>query len=324
MRLFLVELDRFRSRRAVALMVLAAALLTVLLAGTATWDTRPVSEADRAAAEAQAAAATSTPALQTDLAQCREKPADYFGPGTTAEDCDRWLTPRAQDFLNRNPLDLGLVLENRAVAVVLLATALLIICGATFAGGDWSTGSVSNQLLFRPRRLQLWQAKAAAVVVGAVLVSVVLIGGFWLALWLTAESRGIVTPGPVLRDIGWMSLRGVVLGAAGALGGYALTMLLRSTVATLAVLFAYTVIGEALVLALPLEKSSRWSLANNVFAWVNDGTRVFDPDIVCTPGRGGCVQSYVLGLVHGSTYLGVLLAVAVVLSLLTFRRRDVA
>lgn len=323
MRLLLVELDRFRSRRAIALMVLAAALLTALLAGTAIWDTRPVSDADRAAAEVQVANATADPALQQDLEQCREKPSDYFGPGTDAADCDRWLTPRVEDFLNRNPLDLGPVVEHRAVAVVILVTALLIICGATFAGADWATGSVGNQLLFRPRRLQVWQAKAGAVLVGGALVATVLVVGFWLALWLTAESRGITTSGQVLHDIRWMSLRGVALAAAGALGGYALTMLLRSTVATLAVLFAYAVVGEALVLALPLEKASRWSLANNVFAWVNDGARVFDPDIVCAPGRGGCDQSYVLGLVHGSTYLGVLLAVSVVLSLLAFRRRDV-
>jgi hypothetical protein len=142
-------------------------------------------------------------------------------------------------------------------------------------------------------------------------------------MWLTAEARGILTPGQVRHDIVMMSLRGVALATAGALGGYALTMLLRSTVATIAVLFAYAVAGEALVLALPLQRASQWSLANNVHAWVSDGIRVFDADITCAPGRGGCIQSYTLGLTHAAAYLLVLLALAVVFSVLAFRRRDV-
>lgn len=323
MRLFLVELDRLRSRRAVALLLLAAALLTALLAATAIWDTRPVSAADRADAELQATTAAADPALQRDLDQCHADPTEFFGSRGTAAECDRFLVPRAEDYLKRNALDLGPMVEHRGVAVVMLASALLIICGATFAGGDWSTGSVSNQLLFRPRRVPVWIAKAGAVTVAALLASGVLIGGFWLTMWLTAESRGIDTPDPVLRAIAMMSLRGVVLATAGALGGYALTMLLRSTVATIAVLFAYAVVGEALVLAVPVERASQWSLANNIFAWVNDGTRVFDSDILCTPGRGGCIQSYTLGLGQGAAYLGVLLVLAVLVSVLGFRRRDV-
>jgi hypothetical protein len=322
-RLLLVELDRFRSRRAVALLLLAAALLTAVLAATAMWDTRPVSDADRADAELQATTAAADPAVQRDLEQCQASPEEFFGSRGTAADCDRFLTPRAADYLNRNPLELGLMVKNRGVAVVLLTSALLIIGGATFAGGDWSTGSVSNQLLFRPRRVPVWLAKAGAVTLGALVASVVLVGGFWLTMWLTAESRGIVTPDQVLSDIRMMTLRGVVLATAGALGAYALTMLLRSTVATIAVLFAYAVGGEALVIALPLERASQWSLANNVFAWVNDGTRVFDADILCAPGRGGCVQIYTLGLWHGAAYLGGLLVLAVALSLVFFRRRDV-
>lgn len=323
MRSLLVELDRLRSRRAVALMLLAAALLTALLAATAIWDTRPVSDADRADAELQATTAAADPAVQRDLEACRAHPDEYFGSEGDAGDCDRVLTPRPEDYLKRNALDLAPMVENRGVAVVMLTTALLIICGATFAGGDWSTGSVSNQLLFRPRRAPMWLAKAGAVVVGSVVASAVLIGGFWLTMWLTAESRGISTPGAVLHAIELMSVRGVVLATAGALGGFALTMLLRSTVATIAVLFAYAVVGEALVLALPLDKASQWSLANNLIAWIDDGTRIVDSDILCAPGRGGCIQSYTLGLGHAAAYLGVLLVLAVVLSLVTFRRRDV-
>jgi hypothetical protein len=323
MRLLLVEVDRLWSRRAVVLLVLAAALLTALLAATAVWDTRPVSASGRAAAEVQATNAAADPLFEKDLAQCREDPASFLGSDAVPDDCDQVLTPKPEDFLPRATLDLGKVVENRGVAVILLVTALLIIAGATFAGGDWATGSISNQLLFRPRRLEVWVAKAGAVVVSALVVAAVVVGGFWLALYLTTESRGIVTPPAVLHDIGWTAGRGVLLAAAGALGGYALTMLLGSTVGTLAVLFAYAVVGEALVAMLPVERASQWSLSNNVFAWIDNGTTVFDPDRVCPPGQGGCIQSYVLGLGHSVLYLGVLLLAAVAVSAVTFRRRDI-
>ncbi len=323
MKLLLVELDRFRSRRAIVLLVLAAALLTGLLAGTAIWDTRPVSDADRAAAVASANAAAQDPELMRDIADCRENPTDFFGPDTTADECDRYLTPRPQDYLPRNELHLGAVLENRGLVAVALVSAFLLVGGATFAGGDWATGSTSTQLLFRPRRAQVWLTKAVAVALAALVASTVLILGFWLSLILAVNSRGIGVPDPVMTEIGWMTARGVGLASAGAVGGYALTMLFRSTVGTMSALFVYAVGGEALLLALPLERASQWSLANNVVAWINDGKRVFDADVTCAPGLDACEQSYVLGLPHAAVYLGVLLAIALATSWLSFRRSDV-
>lgn len=323
MRLLLVELDRFRSRRAIVLMLLAATLLTALLAGTAIWDTRPVSDADRAAAVASANAAAQDPELVRDIADCRENPADFFGPDTSASECDRYLTPRPDDYLPRNELHLGAVLENRGLVAVTLVSALLLVAGATFAGGDWATGSISTQLSFRPRRGQVWLTKAVAVLLAALIASAVLVVGFWVSLILTVNSRDIGVPDSVMTEIGWMTARGVGLASAGAVGGYALTMLFRSTVGTLSALFVYAVGGEALLLALPLERASQWSLANNVVAWINDGKRVFDAEVTCAPGLDACEQSYVLGMPHAAAYLGVLFAVALVVSWLAFRRRDV-
>lgn len=323
MRLLLVELDRFRSRRAIVLMLLAATLLTALLAGTAIWDTRPVSDADRAAAVASANAAAQDPELVRDIADCRENPTDFFGPDTSASECDRYLTPRPDDYLPRNELHLGAVLENRGLVAVTLVSALLLVAGATFAGGDWATGSIGTQLSFRPRRGQVWLTKAVAVLLAALIASSVLVVGFWVSLVLTVNSRGIGVPDSVMTEIGWMTARGVGLASAGAVGGYALTMLFRSTVGTLSALFVYAVGGEALLLALPLERASQWSLANNVVAWINDGKRVFDAEVTCAPGLDACEQSYVLGMPHAAAYLGVLFAVALAVSWLAFRRRDV-
>lgn len=162
------------------------------------------------------------------------------------------------------------------LAVLTIVGALMIIVGTTFVGADWATGSMSNQVLFEPRRLKVWLVKAAAVFVATLVAATVIVAAFWVALHITAELRGISTGATVRADIGWTAGRGVLLAASGALGGYALTMLVRHTVGTLAVMFAYAVGGEALTASLPIEGAGRWSLANNVFAWLRDGHRYYD------------------------------------------------
>ncbi len=321
-RLLRVELNRFFSRRAVALLLLAAALLTALIATTTLWDTRPVSDAERATARAQVAQQLADPAFQRDLRACEQRPEDYFGPGSSASDCDG-LRPRAENYLPRSTLSLAEERDDSGIAVVVVLTALMIIVGTTYAGADWASGSMSNQLLFEPRRVRVWVGKALAVLVGCLVVSAVVVAAFWLTLYLTAQSRGIDTGATVQTQVRWLAARGVVLATAAGVGGYALTMLLRHTVATLAVLFAYAVGGEALLALAPIERAGRFSPATNVFAWIRDGVQVFDPGVTCSPGGGACEQQFTVSLTHGATYLGVLLVVAILASALSFRRRDV-
>jgi ABC-2 type transport system permease protein len=322
MRLVRVELSRFFSRRAVALLLVAAALLAALVAGTTIWNTRPVGADGLARAQAQAAQMADQPRYANEIETCQEDPKQYFGPEGTAADCKQQLTPSAEDFLSRRALSLAEQRDEGGLGLLVIVTALMVIVGATFAGADWATGSMSNQLLFEPRRLRVWTSKAVAATLGCLLVSVVVVSGFWVALYLVAESRGIPTAGGTLRGIGWMSGRGVLLATAAGLGGYALTMLLRSTVATIAVLFAYAAGGEALLALAPMERSGLWSASNNVFAWIRNGVRVYDGSIVCAPGQA-CDQQLTVSLAHGAAYLGVLLVVTLMASAFTFRRRDI-
>lgn len=323
MRLVRVELSRCFSRRAVALLLVAAALLTALVAGTTIWNTRPVSERDLAAAQAQVDEQVRQPGFEQELANCREDPEQYLGPDADGADCAASLTPRAEDYLARSSLSLDEQREDGGLAVTILVTALMIIVGATFAGADWTTGSMSNQLLFEPRRSRVWLAKALAVALACGTVAAVLLAAFWGSLYLVAESRGIATGAAVREPVGWLAARGTVLAGLAGLGGYALSMLLRSTVATLALLFAYVAGGEALLALAPVERSGSWSLSNNVFAWLRNGISVFDESIVCGPQQALCDQSYTVTLAHASAYLGTLLLAALLASALLFRRRDV-
>lgn len=323
MRMVLVELSRFRSRRAIALMLLAATLLTALIATTTLWDTRPVSAAEMARARAHAQAQASSPDVRHEIRSCERHPQRYGGSDTTAADCAPMITPRPEWFLDRRPLALEEVRDGAGLGALLLVAGIMVIVGTTFAGADWASGSMSNQLLFEPRRARVWLGKAAALLVGTTVATATIMAAFWAVMFLVADARGIATGATVQETIRAMVGRGVLLAGFGALGAFALTMLLRHTVGTLAALFAYAVGGTAVIAALPFSGVGRWSVGNNVQAWVHNGYQYYDHSVTCSPGNDGCDQSVHLSLAQGADYLGVMVAVVVVASLLMFRRRDI-
>lgn len=320
MRLIRVELQRFRSRRAIALMMLGI----VFLVGWMTIDTiyQSRAHADSEIAAAQQQAEREQIIVEQELAQCQEDPGLYFGdPGISAAECPTYEV-RFEDYLTRPVLDLPEERRDTGLAAVLALSAIGVIIGATFAGGDWATGSMSNQLLFRPRRAPVWAAKAAAVVLTMFLFALVVVTAQWAAYFSVAEARGLGWPDGFVGDLVGYLGRGVALIVGASLGGYALTMALRNTIGTLALLFFYSVGGEALIAAVPVEQVGRLSLAHNVAAWLNGGAEIFDDSIVCER-RSTCVQTFVISQTHGAVYLGVLLVVVGVVSLVLFRRRDV-
>jgi len=323
MRLLGVEMTRFRSRRAIVLMLVGASLLTVFIAGTTVWNTRPISEADRTAAEQMAAREAQQPWVQEELALCIERPRRYGGPEMTPEDCEAMIVPSAENYLWRATLDLGEEQRGSGVALAMFLAAIMVVAGTTFAGADWASGSMSNQLLFEPRRTRVWLAKAGALFAAATVAAAVLLTVFWVALYLVAESRGIATGATVQESIRWMSARAALLTGVGALGGYALTMLLRHTVGALGLLFAYVAAGEAIVASLPVEGIGRWSLANNLMGWLHYGYEYWDSSLPCSGGGFDCQQTAILSSGEAIGYLGPLLLLVLVLSAYSFRRRDI-
>lgn len=322
MRLVAAEVRRFWSRRAIVVVLLLTAFVVALLAASAIWSTRPPSAGEIQDAQAQVEQAGDS--WRAEQAACEEAPAEYLGPGADAEDCAA-LEPRPEDFLGFAPLDLEREQDARGLGLVFVLVGAAVVAAATFTGADWGSATMGTQLVFEPRRLRVWVAKALAVVVSTVLSAALLTAAFWAALYAAALARDLPVPDDVVLGVLAQSGRGLVLVAAAALGTHALTMLLRSTVGTLGLLFGYVVAGEIVVASLPFDKMSQWSLANNVQAWVADGIQVYD-DSICPGGglEGGCNPVYVLGATHGLAYLAVLLAVVLVLSPPAFLRRDVA
>lgn len=327
MRLLRVELTRLRWRRAVLLLVVAAVAIPAFILGAVAWETRPVTPADVAAAEETAAREQDQPYIQDELDRCLEDPESYLGPAAAADPqaaCDDAVLPRAEWFLYRQPLDVEQQLQDTGSAVPVLLFVLLLLVGATFVGADWTSGSMSNQLLFEPRRTRVWAAKAGALAALAAAVAAGVQGAFWFGMTTLARVRDLPVPDEVWDRLPGLVGRGTLLVVAATLLGYSLTMLFRSTVATLGIVFAVAVAGTFVIAVLPLGgDNERWMVQTNLLAFVQNGTDYYNSQVQVTCTGAECDGMSRLSLAGATAYLGTILVAAAALGLATFRRRDV-
>jgi len=319
------ELTRLRLRRAVVVLLAGCVLVTaVVFAGTA-WSTRPLSEADLQHAQEQVDRELEQPYMKRQIERCERRPQRYGVADASA--CAQQVGPQVDWFLDRPQLRMDEALRSSGLGVITVLLGLLMLVGTTFAGADWNSGSMSNQLLFEPRRIRVWVAKGIAVFTLAAVTAALLLTGFWTAMGMLASSRDVVTPPEVNDLIVGSSFRAVLVIGAAALGAYAVTMLVRSTVFTLGAMFA-VVVGATIVMAM-LGISEAWFPNKNLGAVIWDGSRYYVnvPEVCFMPGAApdgvDCRQTRMLTLWDAARNLAVLLVVAVGASMWSFRHRDV-
>jgi ABC-2 type transport system permease protein len=326
MRLLSVELTRLRWRRAVIVLLLACVVVPALIWIGLAWNTRPVSKEDLQQAQAQVDRDAQSQGTLTEIKRCVKHPGNYgVDPDDAQASCEQMIRPQLEWYLYRPQLHIGDEREGSGLGVITILVALVMLIGTTFVGHDWASGSMSNQLLFEPRRVRVWAAKAVTVFVVGLVVSAAVLAAYWGALWWLAEHRNLQATGHEWELIRHSALRGSVLIAFAGLGGYALTMLFRSTVATVGVLFAFAVGGSLLIVGILGSSAERWLLPTNFSAVLFNGYDFYGGGTVVGEGdsSSSCSGMEHLSLGHGAAYLGVLVLVAVVLSVLSFRRRDV-
>lgn len=335
LQLLLVEVRRYLSRRAVLLLLIGCVAVPVAVGVITIFDTRPPSDAELAWAEQQVERDRQDPAYQDSVRACVERPEEWGVTGTTPaeveEQCREQSEPQVQWYIEYNVLDLDRAQDESGVAVASLVAILLLLAGTTFTGHDWNSGSVSNQLLFEPRRGRVWAAKALVVTGAALLAAGVVMTSYWAGLGLVASSRDLLEDGQLL-DAFQMGWRSAGVAAAASLLGFVLTMLFRSTVATIGILLGASVAGSLLLFALGV--SERWNPAINLAALIENGTTFYseeacsgDPEFA----QGEldeepyysepCEQE--VTFTDASLYLGSLLLVGGVASAVSFGRRDV-
>jgi ABC-2 type transport system permease protein len=325
MRLLEVELTRLRWRRAIVVLLLACVAVPVILLVGYAWSTRPLGDAEIAEAKQMAAMEASQPWVAEQIADCEADPENFMGPGAAAADCAASMTPTYTNYLHRQEMNLESMRTDVGTAALTILTGLMMLVGTTFAGHDWNTGSMSNQLLFEPRRLRVWAAKGLAVLVTGAALGAVVLALFWGGASLVASSRDLPAPPGVWNDILETQARGVAAIAVGGLLGYALTMLFRSTVATLSLMFGVAIAGSLVIVAVLGEGATRWLLPTNFLAFVLGGFTYFDGS-ACMSSPDGMVSGNCerhLSTMDGGVFLAVIVVVGVLLSMWSMQRRDV-
>jgi ABC-2 type transport system permease protein len=311
-----VELTRMLWRRAVVVLLLLAVVLPLAVFVIRVLDTRTQSLEDLVAENGTY--------VVDEVDSCVRRPRQYLeGPDT--DDVQSACEELIAGWYGNSPLDLvDEREEGGAIAAILLVSMVLLLAGTTFAGHDWNTGSMSNQLLFEPRRQRVWLAKALAVgmLTGALALAVLV--AYWTGMWATASIRDL----PIQEHAVAAAYKQAVLGAGFAAGaavfGYALTMLLRSTVGTLGTLFAvgfFCVAIVAGVLGLPggLERVMPWG---NFYAYAVGSYEYYDYGGCMFAEGGECGQDTIE---RGASivYFTVIWVAVAAASLLSYRRRDV-
>jgi ABC-type transport system involved in multi-copper enzyme maturation permease subunit len=317
-----VELYRLRLRRAVLLLLLLAIVVPAVIFAARMWDTRPVEDrVDIIAAN------------QPDIELCIDKPRRYGvqRDGTEAEiqrGCEDMVVGRNS---YRQPLSLASERSGGGgIGIVAVLTAIMFLVGTTFVGHDWNSGSMSNQLLFETRRGRIWAAKAIAVGLVSFTWALAVSVAYWLGVYAVMGLRDLPVAENGLLDSLAYGARGAGFATAAAIGGLALTMLFRSTVATIGVLFVVSVAGGLIIGVLGI--GDRWQPPKNISAIVKNGTEywVQVPES-CYQSRqprrieegSTCDETRDLGAGQGVLYYGIPLLVAGAASSISFRRRDV-
>ncbi|MFN2626068.1 MAG: hypothetical protein ABR520_08300, partial [Mycobacteriales bacterium] len=200
------------------------------------------------------------------------------------------------------------------------------LVGATFAGADWSSGTVQSLLFWEPRRLRVMAAKIAAlltVIAGAAVTLLALLTGIE---YLTAVVRGVVGDPTVgfYASLGLTGLRAVALAAFGSALGLGFAGLTRNTGAALGVGFLYFAVAENAVRGLR-PGWRRFLVGENVNAWLDKAIVLADPhaqargsEFVAVPREG-----FRLTMGRSGLTLGLYALTLLVVMTELFRRRDV-
>ena len=324
MRLFLVELTRLRSRRAIAVLVAGAFVIAAVLLANVLWSNRPVAASELAAAQQQAAQEAERPRVQRDIQRCEQNPQRFFGPGFDAADCATQLTPRADWFLYRQQLDPVNLANDLPVGIALFAGVIAVLIGATMIGAEWSAGSVGTQLLFEPRRSRVWTAKALAIAAATAVMALLLFLLVWTGILLAYQFwNDTPLPDGFTRDLAETGLRVVAFTAVAGLAGYAITMATRHTVVILGMMLAYSVVGEGLLREF-FRQIEPWLVSNNTFAWIQGRhvIRIY-PEGACSSVEECRPTKTVISLADAGLYFGVVAGAMLLISLFVFNRRDV-
>jgi hypothetical protein len=322
------EWSRLFSRRVTLVtLVLIGTLLAFLTFGFSLTRSTPT-QSEVEVAEQRAASAATIWDRNVETCENVRSGLENPKPGTKfPRDCDYGPRPTVD-----MQLDYGFSFRRQwpelyNTAAIVLAVAGFVL-GASFVGIEWSSGGMTNLLLWAPRRGAVLGAKLIAACTGVVAISVV-----YLAVWSGAFVAVAAGSGSVSR-MGWgefsslllTGLRVILLALAGTALGFSIASIGRHTSTALGVGIAYLLIYElgAIIIfgLIGTDYSEKYRLSSYVSAWLTKSYS-FQTDVAVCDVQG-CVPA---GGFSGSWQQGgvvILATVAVIVAaaFVSMRRRD--
>ena len=325
-RLVRVELRRLACRRFTWLGLVALLVFTGLAAFGTAHDAKPLSgpeltmaqrNFERAQKDWAKHGAEQVRACKKDqAAERKQHPGADLG-------CDQ-MRPTWANWGKPAPKLGDLLPQTLQIGSYLLAFVAFLV-GAGFVAAEFSTGSMGNWLTFEPRRSRVYGSKLLAAGLGAIAPGVVVVALLTGSVWVICHAWGSTA-----LPHGWgqqllTALRVIALTAVAAVAGAAVGSILRHTAAVIGVAMAYAIVVEGIFVNSFLAAGQPWLLLKNVEAWIAKGTTYFLQEChVDQAGNYLCtgVQRHVT-FGHGTLYLSVVCAAALLFGIALFRRRDV-
>jgi ABC-2 type transport system permease protein len=341
MNLVRAEVTRFFGRRFIVSMIGMITLIFAAIAIGFALNTQKITETDRAQARAQAEAFAEDTRRQMELeyqscvanqatGQSDKFPADF--------PCEELRLKASGSFgvTEATFLPVQFNFRQEAESTIYVAAAILclfgFVVGASFVGAEWTSGGITNLLLWQPRRVPVLLTKLATAMGAVTAIGVGYLSVWTGVMWTIAVTRG-VTGDPTSgfwQSLSLLGVRTLILTMGAAAAGFALASLGRHTALALGVGIGYAVVwelGTLIVFGLLRGTfSERFRLSTYVVAWLSKRYPIFDQFGPCVPtSDGGCNQAvYIINLPYAASVLGTVAAVFVAGAFVAFQRRDVA
>jgi hypothetical protein len=327
MNLVLAEISRLFARRVtIAMFAIIVGLLAVIaLSFGASSSTPTYEEQERANQLAAAAGATWVASRQECLDVERGVRAPT--PGRVYPlNCDYGHQPNADDFL-----DYGFSFKRQWPEIYYTAAVILgvfgFVVGASYVGAEWTSGGMTNLLLWRPRRAQVLGAKLGVALGGVLAMAVaylVVWTGAFLAIAAVAGSIGSMNA----AEIGSFLLacvRVAFLGVFGAAIGFAIASIGRHTATALGVGIAYLIVYELGTLLafglMDVNYPERFRLSSYVVGWLTKRYEIVG-DYTCTASDCFSTGGHTITWAESGLVLSAVTALLVGGAFAAMRRRD--
>ncbi|EEP72006.1 hypothetical protein MCAG_02333 [Micromonospora sp. ATCC 39149] len=256
--------------------------------------------------------------------------------GRYPPDCEMITPPppesiEAQWFLP-STFDFRASFEEMIVTFTAILALIGFVIGASFVGAEWSSGGMTNLLLWRPQRLTVLLTKLAALLTGLVGVTLAAAAVWTAGFWTVGTLRGTtekMTSG-VWQSFALTGLRGLVLVVVAATLGFALASLGRHTAMALGGAIGAVVVGQfglGIVMSMAGARFvEAWLLPTYGLAWMTKKVTLEDWDSCNTSSHfGECKpDTFDLTWQHASILFFVALVAVLGAALVSMRQRDVA